>query len=89
MRHPWGRAPANIICDGCANEREDAVYFDKDCRTRKCVMEKGYDHCGCCESYPCEIFPAEPSPEEFANRIGHRGIPLQKVYGRIPQGTSH
>lgn len=57
--------PATIICDGCANQREGAVYFDKDCRTRKCVMEKGYDHCGYCESYPCEIFPAEPSPEEI------------------------
>lgn len=57
--------PSEIICDGCASEREDAVYFDKDCRTRKCVLEKGYDHCGYCENYPCEIFPAEPSQEEI------------------------
>lgn len=65
----FGGDPATIICDGCACEREDAVYFDKDCRTRKCVMEKGLDHCGYCGSYPCQIFPAEPAPEEIARMI--------------------
>ena len=33
--------PAEIICDGCACQREDAVYFDKNCKTRRCVLEKG------------------------------------------------
>lgn len=50
--------PSAIICDGCSCEREDAVYFDKNCRTRSCVLEKGYEHCGFCEDYPCVIFPA-------------------------------
>lgn len=69
--------PATIICDGCACEREDAAYFDKDCRTRKCVMDKGYEHCGYCENYPCEIFPAEPSPEEIDYMIN-----VQKLWSR-------
>lgn len=61
--------PETMICDGCACEGEDAVLFDRNCRTRKCVLEKGYEHCGFCESYPCDIFPAEPSPEEIARMI--------------------
>ncbi len=61
--------PSTIICDGCACEEKDAVHFDKNCKTRQCVMEKGYEHCGCCENYPCGIFPAEPSPEEIAHMI--------------------
>lgn len=61
--------PASIICDGCACQEEGAVYFDETCRTRKCVMEKGYEHCGFCENYPCDIFPAEPSQEELARMI--------------------
>lgn len=61
--------PAEIICDGCSCEREGAVFFDENCKTRKCVMEKGLEHCGCCGDYPCEGFPAEPSPEEIARMI--------------------
>lgn len=61
--------PATIICDGCICEREDAVYFDQNCKTRKCVQEKGYVHCGYCKDYPCGIFPAEPSPEEIKSMI--------------------
>lgn len=61
--------PSNIICDGCTCMREDAVLFDKDCKARKCVLEKGYEHCGFCEEYPCDSFPAEPSPEEIAHMI--------------------
>ena len=65
----FGGDPATMICDGCTCEREDAAYFDKNCKTRKCVREKGYEHCGFCEDYPCESYPAEPSPEEIARLI--------------------
>ena len=56
--------PKQVICDGCRCEREDAVRFDPACKVRACVLEKGLEHCGCCEQYPCGIFPAEPSDEE-------------------------
>ena len=39
------------------------------------MLEKGLTHCGYCESYPCQIFPAEPSPEEIA-----RMIDLEKLW---------
>ena len=38
-------------------------------KVRACVLEKGLEHCGCCEQYPCGIFPAEPSDEEVRRRI--------------------
>lgn len=61
--------PETIICDGCVCEKENAVLFSPTCETRKCVIEKQYIHCGYCEQYPCDIFPAEPSEEETVQKI--------------------
>ena len=57
--------PAEVICDGCSCDREDAIVFTRDCKARACVIGKGIPHCGYCEQYPCAIFPAEPSAEEL------------------------
>lgn len=61
--------PKTIICDGCMCEEENAILLEPTCRVRKCVQDKGYVHCGYCEEYPCEIFPAEPSYEELVQII--------------------
>lgn len=61
--------PKTIICDGCTCDKENAVLLDPTCRARSCVITKGYAHCGCCEEYPCENFPAEPSQEELVQII--------------------
>lgn len=61
--------PNEIICDGCASEGEEIVLFSPSCETRKCVMEKGHEHCGYCSDYPCDIFPAEPTYEELVQKI--------------------
>lgn len=61
--------PNEIICNGCSCENEAAVLFDPGCKTRKCVMEKGHLHCGYCDRYPCDIFPAEPTQEEKLQKI--------------------
>ena len=61
--------PQAVICDGCCCDREDAVLFDPECNAHKCVLEKSLPHCGCCEEYSCDMFPAEPSPEETARMI--------------------
>ena len=61
--------PAEVICDGCCSEKKDAVLFSPVCDVRKCVVEKRLLHCGCCENYPCEIFPAEPTREETVRKI--------------------
>lgn len=61
--------PKTIICDGCSCGKENPVLLDPECRTRKCVIGKGLEHCGHCDAYPCEIFPAEPTKEELIQKI--------------------
>lgn len=61
--------PSTVICDGCAANDENAVLFSPDCEARRCVLEKGLIHCGCCPQYPCERFPAEPSQEMLVQKI--------------------
>jgi len=41
--------PSIVICDGCMADNKDAVLFSSnECKTRKCVIEKGLEHCGFC-----------------------------------------
>lgn len=61
--------PSTIICDGCQCEKEDIILVDPTCKARKCVIEKGIKHCGYCENYPCDIYPAEPTHEELVKII--------------------
>ena len=61
--------PNTIICDGCSCEKEDPVLLDPACKARKCVIDKGIEHCGYCDRYPCEIFPAEPTQEELVKKL--------------------
>ena len=57
--------PSTVICDGCNCEREDAILLEPDCKTRKCIVDKGIKSCAYCKQFPCAIFPAEPSDEEI------------------------
>lgn len=57
--------PNTVICDGCSCEKENHVLFDPTCKTRKCVVGKRLAHCGYCDQYPCNIFPAELTQEEL------------------------
>lgn len=61
--------PKEIICDGCLALGENAILFSPECKTRKCVFDKGLEHCGYCEKYPCDVFPAEPTHEELVQKI--------------------
>lgn len=61
--------PDTIICDGCSCEKENHVLFNPMCKTRKCVAAKSLAHCGYCDQYPCDIFPAEPTQEELVQKI--------------------
>ena len=67
--------PATVICDGCMADGEGDVLFSSgECKTRKCVIEKGLQHCGYCPDYPCDIFPAEPDADEFYKDMERRGV---------------
>ena len=47
------RIPAEkITCDGCMATTSNLL--DKECPVRPCVIEKGFAHCGKCDSYICE-----------------------------------
>ena len=61
--------PKEIICDGCLALGENVTLFSPECKTRKCVFNKGLEHCGYCEKYPCDIFPSEPTHEELIQKI--------------------
>lgn len=61
--------PDTIICDGCSCIKENSILLDPACMARKCVLEKELEHCGYCDQYPCNIFPAEPSHEELVLKI--------------------
>ena len=61
--------PQEIICDGCSANTKNTILFSPDCKTRQCVMDKGLEHCGYCNYYPCDIFPAEPTQEELIQKI--------------------
>ena len=71
-----GYARCGMRCDLCLIWRPNVEKEDRReavCAAwRKmwaCVLEKGLEHCGCCEQYPCGIFPAEPSDEEVRRKI--------------------
>jgi hypothetical protein len=61
--------PNVIICDGCCSDKDCPLLLEPDCKARKCVDEKGIPHCGYCDNFPCDIFPAEPSDEELKQKI--------------------
>ena len=44
------------------------------CKSRKCVIEKGLQHCGYCSDYPCDIYPAEPDADAFYKEMERRGV---------------
>lgn len=46
----------DIYCDGCRCDNPDAKRVDMGCPIRKCVLDKGYAHCGECHEYPCDVF---------------------------------
>lgn len=46
----------SIYCDGCRCDKPDAKRIDICCPIRACVMDKGIEHCGDCDNYPCALF---------------------------------
>ena len=42
----------NINCDGCVNIEKP---FHGECSVKLCCESRGYEHCGLCEAFPCEL----------------------------------
>ena len=57
-----------------------AVPFWGECKVNRCSTEKGLDHCGVCNDFPCELLiqqfdPSNPrGKEEAIFRIGQLAI---------------
>ena len=43
------------VMDSCDGRRSDNP-SDTECPVRKCVLEKGLNHCGDCGDFPCDVF---------------------------------
>ena len=68
--HPGYEAdPDTLICDGCSSEKEDPALLDPECEARRCVLNKGLEHCGYCDAFPCPVFPAEMTEAKLRQKI--------------------
>lgn len=73
--------PDAPLCEGCHGHIDAAMYpWCAECTIRACALEKGFDHCGLCDEYPCERFEAmladsRPHCREIPENIAR----LQKV----------
>jgi hypothetical protein len=70
-----GREPDGFTCGGC---RSEALYVHAgcaQCAIRTCADEKGIQHCGLCDEFPCERLWA------FRNdgRLHHEDILIELV----------
>lgn len=45
--------PQDINCRGCLSKRTTYLYC-RQCKIRKCGLEKGIKNCGECEEYKCD-----------------------------------
>jgi|BarGraNGADG00212_2_1021979.scaffolds.fasta_scaffold57908_2 Protein of unknown function (DUF3795) len=59
--------PAQIMCNGCFSELVEGLELPaRECKTRDCVTDKGFETCAECEDYPCEHREATMSAVEKA-----------------------
>jgi len=43
-------------CDGCiADDSENPIRINTECKIRPCVIEKGLENCAYCDQYPCSM----------------------------------
>jgi hypothetical protein len=50
--------PESINCNGCRSAGRKFFYCSDICELRKCGIQKGVEHCGTCDEYPCEKLEA-------------------------------
>lgn len=65
--------PEDINCDGCTSDSTRLFNYPKECKIRKCGIEKGVENCAGCSEYACnqlkEFFKMVPSAETTLNKI--------------------
>lgn len=59
-----------LCCDGCLMpDSEDPFRIGGDCKIRSCVLEKGIEHCGYCDGFPCDLMESHLSSVEKAEPV--------------------
>ena len=61
--------PEHVICDGCKAEKRKSFYCANICKITRCCLDKNYNFCIECSSFPCsdEEFVLSNAPEAKAN----------------------
>jgi hypothetical protein len=59
----------HVICDGCKADGKKSFHCSTLCNIRKCCMDKQYDTCIECNTFPCSDlnFILDNAPEAKAN----------------------
>lgn len=52
------------ICSGCKQEIKENPEDDR-CKIRQCAYRKGYDTCGDCPEFPCDMLISHPGVVKF------------------------
>ena len=66
--------PADITdCDGCMSQSGIIFSSCKNCKIKKCAVEKGLANCAYCEDYACddlaELFKSDPTAKARLDEI--------------------
>jgi hypothetical protein len=54
-------SPAEVPCDGCAQNEGPLFKWCLDCPIRACCAERGYANCAYCDDLPCERYAEAPA----------------------------
>lgn len=46
--------PEYVICDGCKADKRHSFFCDNLCKMKVCCIEKGYESCIECSTFPCK-----------------------------------
>lgn len=63
-------------CDGCKSKNDRLFFGCKNCKIRKCAIERNIDNCAYCDEYPCEqlseIFKTDPGAKTRLDAIRYK-----------------
>ncbi len=69
----WFKGEKEPHCEGCSSV--EGKPFWGECETYSCVEERGIEHCGECDRFPCSDFMDRYDPDEGkVNAVKRAGI---------------
>ena len=68
-------------CKGCREEAGDCKYVEYDCKTWKCVQEKGVTYCFECDEFPCGLLAPSAKGANFPHNMKVYNLCRMKLIG--------